>query len=99
MPWSTVYPMASATALDLIDKLLQWEPESRLNVLQSLEHQFVQSVRKPNDEPICSKGPFNFSYEYNLNSMDDLRQCLNEEVAQFYIERQLGEEYSKYIEE
>lgn len=99
MPWSTVYPMASATALDLIDKLLQWEPESRLNVLQSLEHQFVQSVRKPNDEPICSKGPFNFSYEYNLNSMEDLRQCLNEEVAQFYIERQLGEEYSKYIEE
>ncbi|KAL3228999.1 Uncharacterized protein RNJ44_02086 [Nakaseomyces bracarensis] len=91
VPWSTVYPMASEEALDLIDKLLQWDNQERLTVTQAIEHPFLQVVRKANDEPICTLGPFDFSYERSLNSMENLRNCLFNEIKQFNLEKTIRE--------
>lgn len=89
VPWATVYPMASEEAIDLIDKLLQWDSQERLTVNQAIEHPFLNIVRKIDDEPTCPKGPFDFSYERNLNSMEELRKCLFDEVTQFNIEKSM----------
>ncbi|CCF59514.1 hypothetical protein KAFR_0H01040 [Kazachstania africana CBS 2517] len=83
IPWSTYLPFASNDAWDLLDHLLTWEPELRYTAAEAIEHRFVQSVRTLQDEPECYNGPFNFSYEGNLDSMAKLREYLIGEVTEF----------------
>ncbi|GCE99127.1 mitogen-activated protein kinase smk1 [Zygosaccharomyces mellis] len=85
--WSDVYPFASSDALELISLLVQWEADQRLTVEEAIEHDFLQEVRRPEDEPVCPKGPFDFSYENQLCSMLKLREYLVNEVMEFREER------------
>ncbi|AQZ10476.1 SMK1 (YPR054W) [Zygosaccharomyces parabailii] len=87
IPWGELYPFASTAALQLIDQLLQWEADKRLTIDEAINHSFLQEVRKPEDEPVCSQGPFDFSYEHQLSSMPKLREFLLSEVALFRQER------------
>ncbi|AMD18744.1 HBL158Wp [Eremothecium sinecaudum] len=83
IPWVEIYPFASADALDLVEHLLDWDPDKRLIVEEAIEHEFVSSVRDKSDEPMCPHGPFNFSYEAEFKSMSNLREVLYAEVKQF----------------
>lgn len=87
LPWVDMYPFASPAALELIEQLLQWEAEQRLTIEDAIKHPFLQEVRKPEDEPICPQGPFDFSYEHQLYSMPKLREFLVNEVSIFRQER------------
>lgn len=85
--WQDTYPFAATEAVDLIDKLLKWNPTKRLTVEQAIEHPFLGAVRDVDDEPVCPWGPFDFSYEYQLYSMPRLREFLMNEVSMFREER------------
>ena len=87
-PWCEIFPYAEEDAVHLMERLIDWSPETRLTVEESLEHSFVQSVRNPTEEPDCPHGPFNFTYERHLYSMELLRECLIDEVQKFRTERQ-----------
>ncbi|KAG0673605.1 hypothetical protein C6P41_000534 [Kluyveromyces marxianus] len=71
-----------------MERLIDWCPDSRLTVEEALDHPFVQEVRNPAAEPICPYGPFDFTYEKQLYSMDRLRECLCQEVSKFHNDRQ-----------
>ena len=45
-PWNTVFPDASAKALDLLDKMLQFHPSKRISVEDALLHPYFDSVRR-----------------------------------------------------
>ena len=81
--WSQIYPFASKNGLDLLEKLVLWNPEARLKVEQALEHPFFKDVKNPNDEPGCPYGVFDFQYEHHLESIDSLVSCLKKEVENF----------------
>ncbi|SCU93404.1 LAFA_0F16226g1_1 [Lachancea sp. 'fantastica'] len=81
--WESLYPGSCADARNLMELLITWDPESRLSVEQILEHPFVADVRDPGDEPVCSHGPFDYSYENSFTSMQMLRDTIYEEVRQF----------------
>lgn len=85
--WKDVYPYASPEAVDLMDKIMRWDPEERLTVEMAIEHPYLSDVRHPEDEPICHLGPFNFLYEENLTSMQALREYIIDDVRQFKMER------------
>lgn len=44
-PLEMRFPEASPEALDLLDKLLKFDPAERITVEQALEHPYVQSIR------------------------------------------------------
>lgn len=90
IPWCNIYPFASEKAFNLLDKLLDWDPDRRPTVEEAIEQPFVSEVRNENDEPVCSKGPFDFSYEQHFYSMGKLRQFLYDEVKLFKAERATG---------
>jgi mitogen-activated protein kinase 15 len=50
-----IFPTASDDALDLLEKLLQFNPEKRLTADEALEHPYVAQFHNPDDEPICKK--------------------------------------------
>lgn len=42
IPWSTMYPDAPALALDLLDRLIQWDPEKRITAGEALAHPWLK---------------------------------------------------------
>lgn len=52
---------ASRKALDLLNQLLQYEPERRVTSVKVLAHPFLNKYRRPQHEPVCpSKLDFSF---------------------------------------
>lgn len=81
--WKSICPHASTEAIHLIKNLLKWDPNDRYNIEDCLEHTFVQSVRKFDDEPVHPLGEFDANYENELDSMGKLKNYLIKEVETF----------------
>jgi serine/threonine protein kinase len=43
----TIYPAADTAALDLLKKMLQFNPQKRCTAEEALEHDFLKSIRRP----------------------------------------------------
>ena len=60
--WSERYPNASAQVLDLLEKLLKFNPNDRSSTEDCLKHPFVEKYSDPEDEPRM-KNPFTYQME------------------------------------
>ncbi|AOA63642.1 Middle sporulation-specific mitogen-activated protein kinase [Komagataella phaffii CBS 7435] len=87
LKWAHVYPYASGSALDLLSSLVCWEAKRRLDVEAALSHEFLSAVRNKSQEPKC-KSIFDFRWEKENTSLEDLKILLHEEVTQFKNERE-----------
>lgn len=77
VPFSTLYPNADPRALDLLDRLLSFNPTTRVTVEEALAHPYFDQYYDPEDEPIAEH-PFEFEME-----LDDLpKQTLKELIFQ-----------------
>ncbi|GAB9476442.1 hypothetical protein Gpo141_00013507 [Globisporangium polare] len=61
-PLTEFFPDANPLAIDLLTKMLKFNPEERITVVQALAHPYLAQLHNPADEPICSE-PFNFDFE------------------------------------
>ncbi|ODV98593.1 hypothetical protein PACTADRAFT_74127 [Pachysolen tannophilus NRRL Y-2460] len=84
--WDHIYPFASCDAHALMTNLLCWDAEKRYNVERCLQDIFVSKCRDLNNEPSCAR-PFDFSFENQIESMNDLKKLLHEEVESFKSDR------------
>jgi len=51
----TLYPKASPEAIDMMKKLLAFNPNKRMSVEEALRHPFVEQFHDESDEPRCTK--------------------------------------------
>ncbi|TYZ57291.1 hypothetical protein PybrP1_007555 [[Pythium] brassicae (nom. inval.)] len=51
--WQTIFPDANPEALDLLDKLLQFDPTHRITAGEALQHPYVSQWRDPQMEKPC----------------------------------------------
>ena len=50
VPWSQLYPTADPKALDLLDKMLTFNPNNRISVEEALAHSYLEQYYDPSDE-------------------------------------------------
>ncbi|PKS05821.1 hypothetical protein jhhlp_007650 [Lomentospora prolificans] len=80
-PFPTLFPNANPDALDLLDKMLAFDPASRISVEQALEHPYLQIWHDASDEPECPT-TFNFDFEV-VEDVGEMRKMILEEVYRF----------------
>jgi serine/threonine protein kinase len=51
IPWKVMFPHVNDLALDLLDKLLTFNPTKRINVEEALKHPYLEPYHDPEDEP------------------------------------------------
>jgi len=81
IPFSELYPNANPLALDLLEKLLKFDPAERITVEEALAHPYLEAYHDVEDEPSHEK-LFDFSFEA-LDSIEDMKRMITEEVLNF----------------
>nr|XP_003478109.1 mitogen-activated protein kinase 1 [Cavia porcellus] len=82
VPWNRLFPNADSKALDLLDKMLTFNPHKRIEVEQALAHPYLEQYYDPSDEPIA-EAPFKFDMELDDLPKEKLKELIFEETARF----------------
>ncbi|CAF3228195.1 unnamed protein product [Rotaria socialis] len=74
-PFSRIYPDADSNALDLLDHLLTFNPNKRIDVSEALAHPYLKQYYDPNDEPTAIH-PFTVEMEMDDFPIPKLKQLI-----------------------
>lgn len=55
--WAARFPAASPAALDLLDRMLQFNPANRITVAQALQHPYLAQLHEEAAEPAAPGAP------------------------------------------
>jgi len=80
-PLPTLFPSAQPLALDLLARLLAFDPTERISCEEALEHPYLAVWHEPADEPVCPQ-KFDFGFEHE-DSTEGMRQLIVQEVESF----------------
>ncbi|KAH9060547.1 CMGC/MAPK/ERK protein kinase [Lactarius vividus] len=81
VPFSQLFPHANPLALDLLAKMLNFDPAKRITCEQALEHPYLAVWHDPTDEPVCPN-KFDFFFEEE-DSIEGMKKLIVEEVNSF----------------
>eukprot|EP00037_Helgoeca_nana_P013251 m.121909 g.121909 ORF g.121909 m.121909 type:complete len:568 (-) comp21925_c0_seq2:97-1800(-) len=82
-PLQEVYPHASADAIDLLQKMLKFDPDERISIEDALGHPYLKEHHDLTDEPSCTEFDFDFEAESGELSAQDYREKILEEVQAY----------------
>lgn len=67
-PWEEVFPEINPECLDLIKKLLTYDPEERLSARDVLAHPFLKDLHNQSEEPRAKEITY-FDFEFEQYSL------------------------------
>jgi len=78
-PWKKTFPKANPGALDLLEKMLMFNPRKRISVEEALRHPYLDELSLPETEIKC-QAQFDFSFEDDLNTKESIQDHMWEEI-------------------
>lgn len=83
VPLAEVFPGQPADALDLLDKMLDLNPFTRIDVEAALGHPFLESLHDEEDEPKF-KGSMDFSFEEDQSlDLQKVQRLILKEISSY----------------
>ncbi|KAK9277612.1 hypothetical protein L1049_007158 [Liquidambar formosana] len=79
---SARFPNMSPGAVDLLEKMLVFDPSKRITVDEALCHPYLSSLHDLNDEPVCSS-PFSFDFEQPSFTEENIKELIWRESVKF----------------
>ncbi|KAG8465269.1 hypothetical protein KFE25_002576 [Diacronema lutheri] len=83
IPFEMIYPTANPNALDLLHRLLLFNPSKRVSVEGALAHPYLASLHDPTDEPLA-QAPFSFDFENTPMNKGALKELITREMLDFH---------------
>ncbi|KAG8714772.1 hypothetical protein FRC11_007183 [Ceratobasidium sp. 423] len=82
-PFKTLFPQADDLALDLLSQMVTFDPAKRLTVLEALKHPYLEAYHDEDDEPECESKYENWKEIEKLETIDQFRTAIWNEVEEF----------------
>ncbi|KAF9462865.1 kinase-like domain-containing protein [Collybia nuda] len=83
IPFRKLLPAADPQALDLLAKLLAFDPMDRITVPDALEHPWLASYHDEEDEPTCPVTFEKWTKIEELETLDEFREALWNEIEDY----------------
>ncbi|KAK7517717.1 SLT2-like MAP kinase protein [Phyllosticta citricarpa] len=79
--FQTLFRNANPDALDLLDRMLAFDPSQRISVEEALEHRYLHIWHDASDEPSCPT-TFDFHFEV-VEDIGEMKKMILQEVQRF----------------
>ncbi|EDR14096.1 uncharacterized protein LACBIDRAFT_244909, partial [Laccaria bicolor S238N-H82] len=83
VPLRKILPTADPQALDLLSKMLAFDPSDRITVPEALEHPWLTSYHDISDEPDCPQKFERWREIEKLNTLEEFREALWNEIEDY----------------
>lgn len=82
VPWVRLFHSADQLALDLLGKMLTFNPHNRITVEEALAHPYLEQYYDPGDEPVADE-PFRIGMELDDLPRETLKSLIFDETLKF----------------
>jgi len=84
--FNQIFSGASAEAIDLLKKMLTYDPEERISIADALAHPYLAQLHYPEDEPTMDEpvSAYDFDFEKFTLSKDDFKDLIYEEILLYH---------------
>nr|GMD95003.1 mitogen-activated protein kinase homolog MMK1 [Ipomoea batatas] len=76
------FPHVHPAAIDLVEKMLTFDPRKRITVEDALAHPYLTSLHDISDEPTCMN-PFSFDFEQHALTEEQMKELIYREALAF----------------
>ena len=95
--WKEIFPSACPDALDLLDKMLIFDPDRRITAEKALKHKYFDDLPHSEDEIPDPVSKFDFEFEEIELDILNMRDLILHEIM-LYHDQKLLDEYEKLKE-
>ena len=83
--FSHIFTEANPQGLDLLKRMLVFNPEKRIKVEEALEHPYLSALHFPEDEPTAEPvSSFDFEFERQLFTVKELKDFIYDEILLYH---------------
>ena len=85
LTWTSLFPNANPIALDLLEKMLTFNPKKRYTVDQCISHPYFEGLHDPDQEPITTSS-FDWTFDAVKLTKENLQSMIYDESLYFHDE-------------
>lgn len=80
--FTSIFPHINPSALDLVERMLTFDPSRRITVEEALDHPYLARLHDIADEPVCTD-PFSFEFEQQVLTEEQIKEMIYMEAMAF----------------